>query len=668
MHYERKEVCSHMGLFVNPDQSAFQSALNAQIYVDKSGLIEYTNSVLESTDAFICNSRPRRFGKSITADMLTAYYSRGCDSRDMFSSLKISQIPDWEKHLNKYDVIHFDVQWCMEPAGGPENLVDFITQNTLQELRSLYSAELPENITSLPEALSLINDATQKRFVIIIDEWDVLIRDASADTKIQDSYINFLRGLFKGTLPTRYIALAYLTGILPIKKVQTQSALNNFNEFTMLDARGFAKYIGFTEEEVKTLCDQYHRDFEKVKRWYDGYLLENCQVYNPKAVVEVLRWNKYQSYWSRTGTYDAIVPLINMDFDGLKTAVITMISGSSVEVDVSCFQNDMINFSSKDDVLTYLIHLGYLGYDQNTQSAFIPNEELRQELNDQKMWQLYQEIEIPTAYYLYQMERRGVCADGTVLSEMSAQLQTTVETLEQEIYDLAGEKFNINSPKQLGVILFEKMKLPAGWAIEQKITTVDASTFQMYLTNLKPLFVEMVKGAELVLFNRCEDKKPLAGYRRSVKVVSPQAEVIFEDENGEVDNIFEDEVPYDLKAPVIEIPREDYGIWYIDMQEHPERYKGKVVEFVAKVMKPKAFPSKVFYPGRMAMTCCADDTSFLGYVCRSAYAPKLNAGDWVKIRAKVRYANLSVYGGEGPVLEAENIEPAEPIEELVYFN
>ena len=231
-----------MGLFVNPDQSAFQSALNAQIYVDKSGLIEYTNSVLESTDAFICNSRPRRFGKSITADMLTAYYSRGCDSRDMFSSLKISQTPDWEKHLNKYDVIHFDVQWCMEPAGGPENLVDFITQNTLQELRSLYSAELPENITSLPEALSLINDATQKRFVIIIDEWDVLIRDASADTKIQDSYINFLRGLFKGTLPTRYIALAYLTGILPIKKVQTQSALNNFNEFTMLDARGFAKY------------------------------------------------------------------------------------------------------------------------------------------------------------------------------------------------------------------------------------------------------------------------------------------------------------------------------------------------------------------------------------------------------------------------------------------
>ena len=215
---------------------------------------------------------------------------------------------------------------------------------------------------------------------------------------------------------------------------------------------------------------------------------------------------------------------------------------------------------------------------------------------------------------------------------------------------------------------FENMKLPKGWGIEQKITTVDASTFQTYLTNLKPLFVEMVRGAEMVLFNRCEDIKPLAGYRRSVKVVSPQAEVIFEDEQGEVENIFEDDVPYDLDAPVIEIPREDYGIWYVDMMENPARYRGKVIEITAKVLKPSGFPSKVCLPGRMAMTCCADDTTFLGYVCRSASAPKLKAGQWVKVRAKVRFANVSVYRGEGPVLEAEHIEAAEPIEELVYFN
>lgn len=257
---------------------------------------------------------------------------------------------------------------------------------------------------------------------------------------------------------------------------------------------------------------------------------------------------------------------------------------------------------------------------------------------------------------------------GVVIETIEDQEDLTEERLEELNRIHEPERVVIEYNGMWKVSDFESMKLPEGWAIEQKITTVDASTFQMYLTNLKPLFVEMVRDSEMVLFNRCTDTEPLAGYRRSVKVVSPQAEVIFEDENGEVENIFEDEVPYDLNAPVIEIPREDYGIWYVDMMENPDRYRGKVVEFTAKALKPKGFPSKVFLPGRMAMTCCADDTTFLGYVCRSAFAPKLKAGEWVKVRAKVRYANVSVYQGEGPVLEAENIEPAEPVEELVYFN
>ena len=257
---------------------------------------------------------------------------------------------------------------------------------------------------------------------------------------------------------------------------------------------------------------------------------------------------------------------------------------------------------------------------------------------------------------------------GVVIEKVEEREDLTEEFLEELNRKHEPERVVVEYNGMWKVSDFESMKLPDGWAIEQKLTTVDASTFQMYLTNLKPLFVEMVRGAELVLFNRCEDLKPLPGYRRSVKVVSPQAEVIFEDGQGEIENIFEDDVPYDLKAPVIKIAREDYGIWYVDMMENPDRYRGKTVEFTAKVLKPRAFPSKVFLPGRMAMTCCADDTTFLGYVCRSAYAPKLKAGQWVDIRAKVRYANVSVYQGEGPVLEAENIEPADPIEELVYFN
>ena len=213
-----------------------------------------------------------------------------------------------------------------------------------------------------------------------MDEWDMLIRDESAKENVQKEYIDFLRGMFKGTEPTKYIQLAYLTGILPIKKIKTQSALNNFDEFTMLDAGRLAPYIGFTETEVKQLCSKYKVDFDKVKRWYDGYLLEKIQVYNPKAVVSVLTKEKFKSYWSETGTYESIIPLINMNFDGLKNAVIEMLSGANVEVDVTFFQNDTVNFADKDDVLTYLIHLGYLGYDEETESAFVPNEEIRQEL------------------------------------------------------------------------------------------------------------------------------------------------------------------------------------------------------------------------------------------------------------------------------------------------
>ena len=369
-----------MGIFVNSDNSAFQVALNSEIYIDKTGLLTYTNKVMNTLQGYICNSRPRRFGKSITADMLTAYYSKGCDSGNMFSGLEISQSPDFKEHLNRYDVIHWDIQWCIGAAGGADRVVSYITEKTIEELRKYYSEAIPSDTCSLPEALSFICNATKNKFVVIIDEWDVLIRDMAANSKIQDEYISFLRGLFKGTEPTKYIQLAYLTGILPIKKEKTQSALNNFDEFTMLDAGRLVSFVGFTEDEVKTLCEKYRMDFEQVKKWYDGYCLGECHIYNPIAVVNLVTKGKFKSYWSETGTYEAIVPLLNMDFEGLKTAIIEMLGGSRAEIDVSSFQNDMVSFANRDDVLTYLIHLGYLGYDEDAEAAFVPNEEIRQEL------------------------------------------------------------------------------------------------------------------------------------------------------------------------------------------------------------------------------------------------------------------------------------------------
>ena len=387
---------SNMGRFLNPDNSAFQTAVDSEIYVDKTELLDYTNRVISTKQAFICNSRPRRFGKSVTADMLTAYYSRGCDSEEMFSVLKISKKDSFKKHLNKYDVLHFDIQWCLEPAGGAENVVAFLTSQVIWELKSVYQEILPEEISSLPDALSAINTATGNKFIVIIDEWDVLIRDEADNIAVQEEYINFLRGMFKGTEPTRYIALAYMTGILPIKKLKTQSALNNFDEFTMLDAGVLAPFVGFTENEVRQLCTEYHRDFEKVKSWYDGYLLENQQIYNPKAVVNVMQRGNFRNYWSQTASYELVIPLINMDFDGLKTAIIEMISGASVEVDTDTFQNDTVSFADRDDVLTYLIHLGYLAYDQTRGRAFIPNEEIRQEFlaaTKRKKWNELQKFE-----------------------------------------------------------------------------------------------------------------------------------------------------------------------------------------------------------------------------------------------------------------------------------
>lgn len=385
-----------MGRFLNPDYSAFETALNSEIYIDKTGLLAYTNKVINTKQAFICNSRPRRFGKSVTADMLTAYYSKGCDSADIFADYEISHAGNFRQHLNKYDVIHLDIQWCLAPAKGAAGVVSYIEKSVIAELKEKYPDIISEETVSLPEAMSEIYTVTGNKFIVIIDEWDILIRDEANNRDEQENYINFLRGMFKGTEPTRFISLAYLTGILPIKKMKTQSALNNFDEFTMLDAGALASYIGFTELEVEKLCDKYHKDFAEVKRWYDGYVLENQQVYNPKAVVSVMLRGNFQGYWSQTGTYEVVVPLINMDFDGLKQAIIEMVSGSTVEVDTGTFQNDTVSFSGRDDVITYLIHLGYLAYDQRKQCAFIPNEEIRQELlaaTKKTKWNELQEFE-----------------------------------------------------------------------------------------------------------------------------------------------------------------------------------------------------------------------------------------------------------------------------------
>ena len=261
-----------------------------------------------------------------------------------------------------------------------------------------------------------------------------------------------------------------------------------------------------------------------------------------------------------------------------------------------------------------------------------------------------------------------------------AKNNTVVEVIEKE-EDLTTERLeameSIHQPDRVvieynGMWLvsrFYDMKLPFGWGVEQQITCVDGSTFQVYMANMKSIFMDMVKYTDMVVFNRCKREDPLANYRRSIKVSNQSAEVIFEDEEGEIDDIFGDQMPFDVNAPVIEIPPEDYGIWFVDAMDHPDTYVGKTVRFKGRVMKPRGMGSKFFVPGRIAMTCCADDTTFLGFVCKSAFAPKLKEKEWVEVTAKVAFERRMEYQGDGVVLYAENVTPCEPLEEeMVYFN
>ena len=266
-------------------------------------------------------------------------------------------------------------------------------------------------------------------------------------------------------------------------------------------------------------------------------------------------------------------------------------------------------------------------------------------------------------------DTKALAKNNTVIEVIEKEEDLTTERLEAMEIVHQPDRVIIEYNGMWLVSKFYDMKLPSGWGVEQQITCVDGSTFQVYMANMKSIFMDMVKYADMVVFNRCKKEDPLANYRRSIKVSNQSAEVIFEDEEGEIDDIFGDQMPFDVNAPVIEIPPEDYGIWFVDAMDHPDTYVGKTVRFKGRVMKPRGMGSKFFVPGRIAMTCCADDTTFLGFVCKSAYAPKLNEKEWVEVTAKVAFERRMEYQGDGIVLYAENVTPCEPLaEEMVYFN
>ena len=366
-----------MGIYVNPGINNLKISKKNQYYVDKSMIISKLNVLVESGNRFVCVSRPRRFGKTMAANMIAAYYSKGCDSHEIFSDLEISKDPSFEEYINKYTVIKIDMNGIVSRK-GKLSVSEYINQEIVAELRKYFPLVVIGDDFSLSEAIQQIYIQTGEKFVFVIDEYDVIMRDELYSSELKD-YLRLLISLFKSSTTNIAISLAYLTEILPIIKDKTQSGLNNITEYSMLDAFILAPYMGFTEDEVKKLCNKANMDFDELKRWYDGYKLNGLEIYSPKSVITAIEKKCCKDYWSITGTYISIRDLIQMNFEGIRECIVKMIAGEKIAIDSYSYRNSMTDFETRDDVFVCLIHLGYLGYDNLTNECFIPNYELKSE-------------------------------------------------------------------------------------------------------------------------------------------------------------------------------------------------------------------------------------------------------------------------------------------------
>jgi len=367
-----------MGIYINLGNENLQEALRSEIFIDKSLILKKICGVMNTHQKFVCVSRPRRFGKSIVGKMMAAYFSKGCDSLALFENLKIAHETCFKENLNKFNVISIDLGSIYSSS---ENKSDII-RNLRIWLKEDFQKEFPDIAFAETDPIArIIQKAyiqSKTQFIIIIDEYDVLVRERVSDELLKE-YLELLNSLFKNNELSPAIALAYLTGILPIIRDKVQSKLNVFEESNMLDSFGMEEFFGFTKDEVETLCDRYGMSFSECENWYDGYRIGGIDIYNPNSVVKAMMRRKYANYWQVSGSYEAVSDYIKLDFDGIKTSIIDMLSGREVPVNIVNFRNDLKEIKNRDNVFTYLIHLGYLNYDEDTGLCRIPNKEIRQE-------------------------------------------------------------------------------------------------------------------------------------------------------------------------------------------------------------------------------------------------------------------------------------------------
>ena len=382
-----------MGTYINRGNIEFRDIVSHE-YVDKTSLIPLINARLNSESRYSCVTRCRRFGKSMAAKMLCAYYDKSCDSRELFRGLMAEQDKSFETYLNKYNVLYLDVTSFTARPEMRKNIVRTIQEKIIADLKKAFPDVTYDDNSDLMDVLSSIHQATEEKFFFIIDEWDAICREFPERQKMKgdpdtvtptilDEYVMLLRRLFKTQDSDRVFAGAYLTGILPIKRYNTESALNNFREYSMINPGKMSTSLGFTHDEVVSLCQKNNMNIQEMERWYDGYRIGKAsRMFNPYSVMRAIDDEEYRSYWTTTGAADSVITYIQMNFDGLKDDIIRMLAGERVYVNTTEFLNDMQVIRSKNDVLTVLIHLGYLSYDRDTYECYIPNKEVADEMNN----------------------------------------------------------------------------------------------------------------------------------------------------------------------------------------------------------------------------------------------------------------------------------------------
>ena len=415
-----------MGRFLNPGNDGFQKIIGAEVYVDKTGIIGFLNKWIYTDSRFVCVSRARRFGKTVTARMIRAYYDNACDSHALFAPYAIAQDPSYETHINKYDVIGIDVQSFFLRGDDPKTFIDRMEADILLEVCAKWPDIDELKNMRLVNALIKVHKKTGARFVFVIDEWDAVFRFCPNDELLQKDWLHFLRDLFKQEDMDDVVALAYMTGILPVKKYKTQSSLNQFREYTMLCPLVLEPFVGFLPSEVDVLCEKFGMDRTEAAEWYDGYMFSHeHHVYNPNSLAHAMKSRAYGSYWTQTDSFESLLDYINADLDGIYDDVMCLIGGGRVNVDTGTYDNTFTMPKCKDDCFTLLTHIGYLAFDIECYQVFIPNEEVRMAFRaalKQCSW--------PDAIKPYQRSRKFI---QSILAEDNATVARMVEETHQNM-------------------------------------------------------------------------------------------------------------------------------------------------------------------------------------------------------------------------------------------